>query len=595
MTTSEASAAPESEDDRSAPKRGSERPPRRKATGIERWRKKARRKARELERKAKEYPTLLFVLSLVLLDSVLNIRYPSNEPVLWYVVPSLDVVVFLLLLAVLGHLKWKVPKGVRIALVVWLVCVRLLRLGDGVQAHYFSEQFNLYTDLPLVQELVRFIHSALPWWGFALSMLGAIAVLAGMSLGLYFGLSHMERYLRKRRQVYIAAAFVGGLYGLSAIVGHRHEYDDYFEGAFAASVMPRLKHEADFLYNIYSDKGEHARVMAKAEQRIRQLPTNLAKLNGKNVYLILVESYGSCVFSWNRLEEPSRAAFQAFQSDLTAHGFSIVTGSLDSPTYGGRSWLAHSTLATGIRVTSQLEYELVTTRKPKALARFFRDAGYRTVLVQPGTTRAWPKGEFYDFEKKYYLWDFDYAGPAYAWATMPDQYVLDFVHRRESGPSTRPRFTQYVLVSSHAPWSELPPVIENWDSIRNGALYHRADNLHFPVEWPNFENAQEPYVRSIIYDFEVLRQFITRSIRDDSLVIILGDHQPVSDVAGNSDSWGVPVHVLSRDKELLKPFEARGYVPGIRPPLAGARAGLETFLGDFLTDFSTWDVQGSLH
>jgi hypothetical protein len=558
------------------------------------WQKTLRRRARDLGRRAGQYPTLLFVLTLLFLDGVLNARYPHKEAPFWYVVPSLDVIVLLVAFVVMGELKWRLPKAARVVLVAWLVFVRLLRLADGVQQHYFAEQFNLYSDLALVPELFRFIHSALPVWAFVPSLLGALVALAGMSLGLYFGLSHVERYLRKRRQVYVAAGVVGALYGLSAVLGHDPEYDDYYDGALAASVMPRLKHEADFLYNVFSDKGDHARAMGQAERRIRQLPTNLSKLRGRNVYLILVESYGSSVFSWNRLEEPSRAVFQAFESDLTAQGFSLVTGSLDSPTYGGRSWLAHSTLASGIRVGSQLEYELALSRKPKVLARFFRNAGYRTVLVAPGTTRAWPKGEFYDFEKKYYAWDFDYAGPAYAWATMPDQYVLDFVHRRESAPSARPLFIQYVLVSSHAPWSDLPPVIEDWDAIQNGAIYRRVQNLHFDVRWPNFDNAQEPYVRSIIYDFEVLRRFIQRSIRDDSLVILLGDHQPVAEVAGNSDSWGVPVHVLSRDKELLKPFEARGYVPGIRPPLDGARAGLETFLGDFLADFSTWDTQGTL-
>src|SRR5688500_11718980 len=236
MTTSEASAAPGSEDPQPPEERNSERPLRAPATPLQRLIKKARRKARELGNKAKEYPTVLFVASLLLLDGVLNARYPSTEPRFWYLVPSLDVIVFLLLLALVGHLKVRVPKPVRIALVVWLVFVRLLRLGDGIQGKYFSEQFNLYADLPLAQELLRFVHSALPWWLFALSMLGALAALAAMSFGLYFGLSHMERYLRKRRQVYIAAAIVGVLYGASALIGHKPQYDDFFQGSLAASV-----------------------------------------------------------------------------------------------------------------------------------------------------------------------------------------------------------------------------------------------------------------------------------------------------------------------------------------------------------------------
>jgi len=589
MTTQEPSVTEESSDE------SAEARPRRGApAALARTKKRLRKAQRELSRWAKEYPTPFFVAVLLGLDALLNARYPSAEPPLWFFVPSLDVVVLLAALAVAGYLRWKVPFGLRVAVALLLVFVRLLRLADGIQQHYFSERFNLYSDIALVPELFRFVHSALPFALFVVSMLGAVAALLAVGFGSYYGLKHLERYLRKRRHVYIAAGSVVALYAASAITGHDHRYDDYFDGALAASVVPRLRHEADFLYNIYSEKGEHTKAMAKAESRLRQLPTNLAKLGRKNVYLILVESYGSSVFSWDRLAEPSKPVFDRFQADLEKAGFSIVSGSLDSPTYGGKSWLAHSTLATGIRVTSQLEYELVCSRRPKVLARFFRDAGYETVLVQPGTTRAWPKGELYDFEKKYYLWNFDYAGPAYAWATMPDQYVLDFIRRREHGAYPRPLFIQYVLVSSHAPWSDLPPVIENWDAITNGAIYNRVQNRHFPIEWPNFANAQDAYIQSIIYDFEILRQYLTRWVQDDSLVIVLGDHQPVSDVSGNSPSWGVPVHVISRDKALLAPFEARGYLPGVRPPLEGARAGLETFLGDFLADFSTWDIQGRL-
>jgi hypothetical protein len=598
MTTQEPSVTEESsqedaedgseEDSESRPQPG---PP----TALSRVTERVRRIQRAISRWAKEYPTPLFFVTLLGLDALLNVRYPSNEPLLWFLIPSLDVVALLAALAIAGNLRWRVPAVLRAAVALLLVFVRLLRLADGVQEHYFSEQFNLYSDLALVPELFRFIHSALPFALFLLSMLGALLALLGVGFGSYYGLLHLERYLRKRRHVYIAAGSLAVLFAISAVTEHDHRYDEYFDGALASSVVPRLKHEADFLYNIYSEKGEHAKVMAQAERRLRQLPTNLVKLGRKNVYLIFVESYGTSVFSWDKLAQPSKPVFERFQAEIEQAGFSMVSGALDSPTYGGRSWLAHSTLATGMRITNQLEYELVCSRRPKVLARFFRDAGYQTVLVQPGTTRAWPKGELYDFEKKYYLWNFDYAGPSYAWATMPDQYVLDFIRRREHVSYPRPLFIQYVLVSSHAPWSDLPPVIENWDAITNGAVYKRAKNRHFPIQWPNFANAQEAYIQSIIYDFEVLRQYITRWIKDDSLVILLGDHQPVSDVAGNSNSWGVPIHVLSRDKELLKPFEARGYVPGVRPPLEGAHAGLETFLGDFLADFSTWDVQGSLN
>ena len=159
---------------------------------------------------------------------------------------------------------------------------------------------------------------------------------------------------------------------------------------------------------------------------------------------------------------------------------------------------------------------------------------------------------------------------------MPDQFVLDFVRRKELVHQTQPLFIQYVLVSSHAPWSRLPALVD-WDELRNGHIFHRTTTRQFPIEWPHFEHATDAYAQSIIYDFEVLGQYLTRYIDDGSLVIILGDHQPPG-VLQEGSARGVPIHVLSRRPDLVEPFRARGYAPGMRPALNAARPGMETFL-----------------
>jgi hypothetical protein len=42
--------------------------------------------------------------------------------------------------------------------------VRLVRFGDGFQQRYYAQSFNLYSDLKLAPELVRFARSTLRWW-----------------------------------------------------------------------------------------------------------------------------------------------------------------------------------------------------------------------------------------------------------------------------------------------------------------------------------------------------------------------------------------------------------------------------------------------
>src|SRR4051812_40949484 len=92
-------------------------------------------------------PTVLFLASWTLLDLMLNVRYPQEEPAFWYLLPSVDVLVLFFYFAVFGWNKWRVPVAVRVALVAFVFLVRVVRLGDGIQRRYYFQPFNMYGDL----------------------------------------------------------------------------------------------------------------------------------------------------------------------------------------------------------------------------------------------------------------------------------------------------------------------------------------------------------------------------------------------------------------------------------------------------------------
>jgi hypothetical protein len=48
--------------------------------------------------------------------------------------------------------------------------------------------------------------------------------------------------------------------------------------------------------------------------------------------------------------------------------------------------------------------------------------------------------------------------------------------------------------------------------------------------------------------------------------LLVGDHQPTANVSGEGVSWDVPVHIISRDPQLLQRFIAQGFVAGLEPP-----------------------------
>lgn len=532
-------------------------------------------------------PTLGFLVVLALLNAMLNVRYPYEEPPFWYLVPSSDVLLLCVYFAVMARMKRDVSRWVHVGIVVFLFFVRFLRLGDGIQQTYFAHRFSLYSDLPLVPEAVRFAWTTRSGVQFFTGAVALVVLLVGLAYLCYRALRYAEEYLRDRRQVFVAI----GIFSISyvAVAAHTPEagYEHLYDGGFAESAVPRLKDELDFFLGVFDQNAEHAQLIQQTQQMLSDIPHDLAKLGRADVYLILVESYGRTMFERPEHVAASQAAYADFERVVGQSGFAIATGLMNSSTYGGGSWLAHATLNTAIATSNQLEYDVLFAKKPKPFARFFRDAGYLTVLAQPGTTRESPQGDFYAFERKYYAWHYEYQGPTYGWATLPDQYLLDFIRRREIENKKQPLFLQYTLVSSHAPWNALPGLVEDWSTIGNGKIFHDIPTRYWSIEWPNFDNATEAYNQSIIYDFEILKRYLTKFVHDGSLVIILGDHQPVAAVNGDSKERGVPIHVMSRNLELVRPFFARGYVSGMRPRLDGYVQGLEAFMPNFLVDFST--------
>jgi phosphatidylglycerophosphate synthase len=527
---------------------------------------------------------LLFLAAWSFLNLTVNVRYPSPEPAGWYFLPSLDATVLLAVLGVIGLLGWRLPWTVRVALLAVLVVIRGLRIGDGVAGQSFGKLFNVYSDLPLVPELVRYAHATFsPWkfYGAATALLVAIALFV---------------FLLDRTLAYLAAFFLRRWHGLvfaaaalpfaiaSAFIHQDPRYNQRYAGAFGASVLPRVEREVTFLLNVYDHRMHQMQAIAAVQETLRTTPSQLEQLHRANLYLFFVESYGATVVNRPFYVAKALPALRALEGLLDANDFHSASGRLDSATYGGMSWLAHATFLTGVRTDSQLQYDLLTVAKPRTLARIAHEAGYRTVLVQPNTERQSRGADFYDFDENLMAWSFDYVGPRFAWATMPDQYVLDFTRRKALAKGIGPFFAAYVLVSSHAPWSHVPTLIDDWSQIGNGDIYRRLPVHRANTNWPDFSNASEPYLTSILYDLQVLGDYLTRFIRDDSLIIILGDHQPVTELTEDSPSWAVPVHVISRNPAFVQPFLGRGYAPGMVP--GESSAPMASFLMDFLRDFS---------
>ena len=536
---------------------------------------------------------LIFLLAWAFLDCLFNLRFPGSEPAGWYLLPSIDVAVLLAGFWVVRAFGAVVPDWLRLAIVVLALATRLFRFGEGIVERNFHRALSLYLDVPLVPNLVALMRSTVS--GPSLIAWSALIAVGIVVLGVltWWALAITERAMvfRGPRALFAGVSIACVL--LSPIWLNRRNPEMHL-GLFGRSIVPRVAGEVAFLRHAPEYRRRRSEEIAHMRDTLRAVPNSLDRLHHADVLLIVVESYGATVIEQPDYARRMAPVYAAFESELGPRGFTMASSLLTSATYGGRSWLAHAGLRTGVRTEDGLAYAVMLEARPspQTMASFFRAAGYRTVLVQPGTTKRKPEGVVGGFDEKYYAMDLDYHGPAFKWATMPDQYVIDFVHRHEVARVPElprpPLFVEYELVSSHSPWSLQPALVTDWSRLADGGrIFNEIAPVRYEIGWTSLERAGEAYVTSVIYDMDVLRRYIAERIDDDALIIVLGDHQPSADVTRSSPSHEVPVHVISRDRSFIQRFVGAGYVPGMRLDKGHPARAMETFLPQLLELFSS--------
>lgn len=473
------------------------------------------------------------------------------------------------------------PRWVFSALTAFFLVVRFFRIADGVSTRGFERKFDLYVNLTLLPELPRLLRTTLSLWQLGLL---AFAVLLGMTLvgvACYAALRLAAESLQapENQRIFLAVSLAFVCFSLVP-----RALRDGFVRPPPSSATARLVAEVGSVIDASGTYERERHAVERARQELARMPDNLVRLEGADVLLFIVESYGETLLEDPAYERKFGVELADVEGLLEAEGYSIASNILESPTFGGCSWFAHAALDTGVRVENQHAFNALATYHPSTLADAFRAAGYRTVLAEAATER--PGQNYLHFDREYYASAFDYRGPLLGWGRLPDQYVIDFVHRRELVDRKVPRFIQYALVTSHAPWLAETTVLDDWSRIGDGSVFASLPVKRHATDWSNLDQASDAYLDAVTYDLEVLRRYLASELNNDTLVIIVGDHQPPGGVTRSSTGHGVPVHVLSRKAQLIAPFLARGYAPGMRPGAASQRPAMESFLFSFIRDFS---------
>lgn len=333
------------------------------------------------------------------------------------------------------------------------------------------------------------------------------------------------------------------------------------------------------------------RIFARAavNDPLRNVPADklLTGLRGKDVIFAFVESYGRIAVQGSSFSRGVSSVLASGTQRLHASGFSARSAFLTSPTFGAVSWLAHSTLQSGLWVDSQQRYDALVTSNRHTLSHTFKRAGWRTVGDVPANTHHWPQGAFYDYDKIYDSRNVGYAGPRFGYPTMPDQYTLDAFHRLELSTSHRkPVMAEIDLISSHAPWSRTPHMIDQ-SKVGDGSVFQGMPERS-PSEktvWRSPRSVRDAYAESIRYSLDALFTFVQTYGDDNLVLIVLGDHQPATIVSGRGASHDVPISIIARDPAVLDRTAGWGWQDGMTPDPHAPVWRMDAFRDRFLSAY----------
>ncbi len=499
------------------------------------------------------------LLALFFLNSALTFqnRWPTVG-VRW--IPELSVELAALLLALVLATAWRgsLGRGWRNAALTGFVVLTLGRYLDVTAPALMGRSIHLYWDSQHIPAVAALLLDRVAGWRVALGGVALLGLLAALFAILRWAVDAVMAALNRpsaRRALGILSLTLLALYAAGRLSPRPPTAT-----LFALPVTAMLAEQVE---------GVLAATVFWDDRWIAVQPplpaSNLGRMGRGDVFVIFFESQGALVFDDPRFAAPLAGDFAALERSLTDAGWRMASARVESSTFGGLSWLAHSSLLSGLRIAGQGDYyDLLASSRPTLVSRFAA-AGYHCVALMPGLRHAWPEGRFYGFDRILDAASLDYRGPAYGGWVIPDQYSLYRLHRVEVEPASRPPlFVFFPTINSHAPFAPIPPYESDWNRFTRFVAPAAPGEVGLSERLDGAALATA-YIESVRYNLAVLGGYLRQHAPANALFMVLGDHQPPAIVGGREISWQVPVHVFSRDPELIGAFQAAGFHAGMTP------------------------------
>jgi hypothetical protein len=262
---------------------------------------------------------------------------------------------------------------------LWVVLV-ISRCADVTTPALYGRQVNLCWDLRFVPAVVTMLARAASLWVVGL-VLGAVVVVPLLVYAVVRPALGRVGDAMGRSGERRALGLVAGV-ALGLFAGQR-----LFP---AVPAIPRFSSPvmATYAQQVRLVTGELIAARTRVARPAPPIRSDLARLQGADVFLIFVESYGAVSFDRPEFAASLAESRARFDGDIRATGRDVVSSFVESPTFGGGSWLAHVSLLSGVEVRDEWRNAAHGAEARCSSSRRLRNRGYRTMAIMPGLHEA---------------------------------------------------------------------------------------------------------------------------------------------------------------------------------------------------------------
>jgi hypothetical protein len=501
------------------------------------------------------------VLALLILNFLTTFTNVWSTP---YVQPAMRIgpdllglwILLLLLVAIFGSIG---RRTVSLLTAVFLLVV-IGRYVEVTVPAWFGRKVNLYWD---AQHLPTFLDVASQNYAFWQLLAMALAFFAGLWL-----LTRLIRFsievLARHAAPYAIGSPIALVVTASLVV---------LVGASFFKVAAASRYVSDPVFPVYKRQA-HLLAAAFFPDRFRSelpespsLDSDLKLLRGAEVKVVFLESYGATTYERDDLFQAIHPGRQRLEQAARAQGREVLSTFVKAAAFGGASDLSHLSFLTGIDLTDPIRHDLLITTDRPTINETFERAGYRTIGLYPAMSWDWPEVSFYSFDHYHDAPSLDYRGPKLGLWWLPDQFSMARVDELyPPDQDGKPRFIFFPTITTHIPFRPTPPYQPDWSRVTSDKPYsdEATDRaMNDEIDW---HGLFQGYINTFEYTFKWLAGYQSLPQARESVLILLGDHQPAGGITGPDATWNVPVHVITSNKVLAERLRLEGFKDGMNPP-----------------------------